>query len=397
MSGALEGLRVIEFAQMFAGPGTGMYLADQGADVVKIEPPDGGRDRAEGEMTDTFLLLNRGKRSLAVDIRSEPGRAVVEALVRRSDVMLVAWPPGQAERLGYAYPRMRELNPRLVYASITGWGTRGPRARQAGYDRLQQAFTGLMYRNRRPDGTPATLPFFVADLALPMLLGYGIMLALWARERTGEGQQVEASQLVAQIAMQSIDLVFPEEADEAPDVVGKLSSKLTFRTRDGRYMTLVPLAPREWAGLWRATNLEAFAADPRLTTRTGRDAMADEIQAALAERFESATLEHWTRTLEEAGVPAAVVQTPQEFIHDEHVWENEMVTRVDHPVAGSRIVMNPPVRLSATPGAPGGPAPLLGEHSTAVLQDLGYDAAAIQSLLAQGVVVQGAPAGERSP
>jgi crotonobetainyl-CoA:carnitine CoA-transferase CaiB-like acyl-CoA transferase len=383
----LEGLRVVDFTQMFAGPGTGMYLADQGADVIKIEPPNGGRDRAGDGYQNSFLVLNRGKRSLVLDIRRPDGREVAERLVKRSDVMLIAWPPGQAERLGYDYERMRALNPRLVYANITGWGEKGPLALKEGYDRLMQAYTGITASKRGADGVPQESAIFVADMSIPMVLAYGIMLALWARERTGEGQRVATSQLEAQIAMQSIYLVFPERADAAARQANNSGHPShVYRTQDDRYLTIVPILEAEWTRLWECLELPEIAADPSLQSDPGRNAQLSNLQAALAGRFATRPLAAWLEALEAARVPHAPVLLREEFVDHPQAWENGMLTEVDHPVVGRTKMMALPVRLSGTPGQVGGPAPGFGQHTTEILHELGYPPRDVEALYAEGTV-----------
>ncbi|HEY8694808.1 MAG TPA: CoA transferase [Chloroflexota bacterium] len=369
---ALDGLRVIDFTQMFAGPGTGMYLADQGADVIKIEPPNGGRDRAAdgGGDADSFLLLNRGKRSLVLDIRTEQGHEIVEKLVRRSDVMLVAFPPGQAEKLGLGYDAMAALNPRLVYGNITGWGYNGPIAMRTGYDRLQQAHTGMMHRNQAPDGTPMVLPFFVADQGIPMLLSYGIMLALWNRERTGTGQKVDISQLDLQIAIQSLRLVFRE--DDRAAAHGDFPAHI-YKTKDGRWLTLVPILETEWARLWQTLGLSPETSDTL-------------IRAKLAETFATKPLAAWIDLLEAANLPAAAVRTPEEFVQHPQAWANDMLVERQHPTHGAVKMMGTPIRLSDTPGHPGWPPPKFGEHTREILEELGYSAEQIDELAQQGTI-----------
>jgi CoA:oxalate CoA-transferase len=383
----LEGLRVIDFTQMFAGPGTGMYLADQGADVIKIEPPNGGRDRTVdgGGSADSFLLLNRGKRSLVLDIRTDRGREIVHKLVQRADVMLVAWPPGQAEKLGFGYAAMHELNTRLVYASITGWGNNGDLAMRPGYDRLQQAHTGMMDRNRAPDGTPMVLPFFVADQGIPMLLSYGIMLALWAREQTGQGQKVETSQLDLQIAIQSLRLVFRE--DDVDHEHGDFPAH-TYQTKDGRWLTLVPILDTEWVRLWECLDLPELAQDERLRSPRGRQELDGLIRAKLAERFTAKTLAEWLELTEAAGLPVSAVRTAGEFIDHPQGWDNGMLVERRHPKHGDVRMMGVPVRLSSTAGSAAWPPPGFGQHTREILTELGYSAEDVDAMERDGVTVR---------
>jgi crotonobetainyl-CoA:carnitine CoA-transferase CaiB-like acyl-CoA transferase len=379
----LEGLRVIDFTQLFAGPGTGMFLADQGAEVIKIEPPDGGRDRVPGPVTHSFLVLNRGKRSIVLDIRTEKGREAVHRLVKQADIMLVAWRPGQAERLGYGYDEMARLNPRLVYASITGWGNGGLLANNAGYDRLMQAYTGMMASRPAPDGVPLETSFYVADEAIPMVLCYGIMLALWTREKTGLGQKVEVSQLEVQIAMQSIHLVSSEHGVDAGSLnrTEWVQSK-TYRASDGGYVTFVPLTRAEWASFWACLELEQFSDEFGVSARD----LPAEVHEAIAARIAAAPQAEWVRRLSEAGVPSGPVLTRAQFMEAPHPWQTDMLVETEHPEAGRVRMMKLPVRLSATPGRVGAPAPARGADTRSVLSEIGYDLAEIDEMCRHGVV-----------
>ncbi len=378
--GALDGVRVVDFSQHFAGPGTGMYLADQGAEVIRIEPPNGGHDRRAEPFSNTVLLLNRGKRSLAMDIRTPAGHEIAYELVRRADVALIAWPPGQPERLGYDYDTLRGLNPRLVYASITGWGNRGAMAGRLGYDRLHQAYTGIMGNNDLADGTPTPLPFFLADEAIPVMMAYGITLALLARERTGQGQKVETSQLDAQIAMQSLHFSIAE--GRKPYETARSTSH-TYRTSDGRYMTFAPLTDADWRGIWRALDMEEPA---EFKGGRARDAAMPQLRAALAEGFARQPLEHWLPRLTENDVPFAPVLTREEFLRQPQPWENDMLTVQHHPEVGDVTMMALPVRLSGTPGQVGFPAAAAGQHTREILAELGYGEERIDALYADGTV-----------
>jgi CoA:oxalate CoA-transferase len=379
---------VVDFAQHFAGPGTAMYLADQGAEVIKVEPPNGGRDRMGGGFSESFLVLNRGKRSIALDIRPRAGREVACKLVERADVLMVAWPPGQAERLGYGYEAMHELNPRLVYASLTGWGNSGPMADTLGYDRLVQAHTGIMAANRQPDGMPTPAPIFIADMCLPMLLSYGITLALLARERTGQGQKVETSQLDAEIAMQAIYLVYPGGRDDPLEKAGHAGSRSpTYRTQDDRYLTLAPITNEHWLALWRLLDLASVVTDADVVSARGREPAMAAIDRLTVERFAAAPLQEWQRRLDGAGVPYALVLTRDEFVRQPQAWANDMLTEQDHPVAGRMRMMGVPVRLSETTGAVSAPAPAFGQHTREILGELGYAQTAVDELFRTKIVI----------
>ena len=221
MSGVLEGIRVVEVAQGWAGPATTMYLADQGADVIKVEPPGG--DLARGwypsprlrGTSRSSLAVNRGKRSIALDLTTADARRIAQDLARRADVLVVNLDPARARRLGVDYELLSELNPRLVYAAVSGYGRRGPYAGRPAYDQVIQGLSGAMDR-RLPDGTPLRAGVWVADTSAPMLLAYGIALALLGRERSGSGQQVDTSLLEAAVALQVVDLVRRGSRPPAP-------------------------------------------------------------------------------------------------------------------------------------------------------------------------------------
>jgi crotonobetainyl-CoA:carnitine CoA-transferase CaiB-like acyl-CoA transferase len=335
-----------------------------------------------GPVTHSFLVLNRGKRSIVLDIRTDKGRDVVQRLVKRSDVMLVAWRPGQAERLGYGYEAMAQLNPRLVYASITGWGASGPLAGMTGYDRLMQAYTGMMATRPAPDGLPLETSFYVADEAIPMVLGYGIMLALWAREKTGRGQKVEVSQLEVQVAMQSIHLVTSERGADPGSLNGTTwTQPLTYQAADGGYLEFIPLTRAEWDSLWRCLGLEQFAAEYGFTNRD----FPPEVHAAIAETIVARPRAEWLERLMEAGVPSAPVLSRTEFMDQPHPWQTQMLIETEHPRAGRVRMMNVPVRLSDTPGRAGGPAPAAGADTHGVLAEIGYTADEIDAMCREGV------------
>jgi formyl-CoA transferase len=404
---ALTGIRVLDLSQMWAAPGAAMYLADHGAEVIKVEPPDGDEARrtltqppiAGGESR-AFLALNRNKRGIALDIRDPRGRDVVRDLVRRSDVLIHNFRPGVAERLGYDYPTLRALNQRLVYAWITAYGHEGPLAPRPGYDLLLQGLSGILARRRLPDGRPLGASVWVADCSAPMVLAYGIALALLARERTGQGQLVTTSLLHAALAMQLPELVSVErEHGEAPGRVDYAEQAMfaPYRCRDGRYLVIVVIQDEQWRRLCGALGRPDLAGDPRYATGLHRARASEALRAILAAAFAAGDRDEWLAALAGADVPSAPVLDPGQVLDEPQVRANGMLAAGTHPVAGRTVMVRQPARLHGAEEAPPRPAPLLGEHTEEVLRELGYPPSRVRELEAQRVVrCLQAPAAARS-
>jgi len=393
---ALSGIRVLDLSQMWAAPGAAMYLADHGAEVIKVEPPGGDEARrtltqppiAGGESR-AFLALNRNKRGIALDIRDARGREVVRDLVRRSDVLIHNFRPGVAERLGCDYPSLRAVNGRLVYAWITAYGHEGPFAARPGYDLLFQGLSGILARRRLPDGRPLGASVWVADCSAPMILAYGIALALLARERTGQGQLVTTSLLHAALAMQLPDLVTVERAgDEAGGEVDYAEQAMfaPYRCRDGRFLVIVAIQDEQWRRLCRALGRADLADDPRYAAPLDRARESTVLGGILAEAFAARDCDEWLAALADADVPCAPVLEPGQVLDDPQVRANEMLAATTHPVAGRTVMVSQPARLHGTEGALARPAPLLGEHTEEVLRELGYPPGRIRELETQRVI-----------
>jgi crotonobetainyl-CoA:carnitine CoA-transferase CaiB-like acyl-CoA transferase len=393
---ALSGIRVLELSQMWAAPGAAMYLADHGADVIKVEPLAGDEGRrtltqppvADGESR-AFLALNRNKRGIALDIRHPKGRDVVLDLTRRADVLIHNFRPGVAERLGYGYSTLRGLNERLVYAWITAYGAEGPFAMRPGYDLLFQGLSGILGRRLRRDGRPAGAGVWVADCSAPMELAYGIAVALFMRERTGQGQLVTTSLLHAALAMQLPDLVQVEHALEPGEAGRDYSDQAMYapyRCRDGRFLIIVVIQDEQWRRLCRALGLSTLGEDPRYGTSLDRARASDALRAALTDAFATRDRDEWLARLADADVPSAPILEPDQVLEYPQVLANQMLAAVDHPVAGRTVTVSQPVRLHASDATAAGRAPLLGEHTEEVLLDLGYPSAMIRELEAQQVI-----------
>jgi formyl-CoA transferase len=370
----LDGLRVIELTQVMAGPFCGQVLADMGADVIKVEPPDGG-DQTRGSMGEAaFRAVNRNKRSIALDLKQPDGQAVLHRLVAGADVLLEKYRPGVAARLNADYETLRKVNPRLIYASISGFGQTGPYAQRPGFDLIAQGVSGIMSVTGEPDGEPVKCGVPVSDLSAGLFCAVGILSALAARERTGEGQQIDTSLWEGALALSIWETAELWSTGRAPQPLGS-AHRLTapyqaLRTRDG-HITVGGNNQRLWERLCAAIGREDLPGDPRFATNpdrmANRPALAAELESALAARDTA----EWVEDLLAAGVPAGPIHDYAQAVDDPHTRAREMVVEMEHPEAGTVYGLGIPVKLSATPGSIRRPPPLLGEHTDEILAELG--------------------------
>ena len=390
-SGPLAGIHVVDFSVGFAVPGAGMYLADQGADVVKIEALESRRSGRNG----TYFVYNRGKRAVALDLRTPEGKSIAHELVKRSDVMMVTSRPGDAERRGLGYEEMSKLNSRLVYACITGWGNKGPHRMKRGADYVVQAYSGIMASQPSSDGTPSGTAWYPADMSIPMYLPYAIMLALWQREKTGHGQKVETSQLQAQLAMQMIHLVFNEQGEPVDDQVAGTSIAWswrrpahTYQAKDGKWLALVSLDNDDWRKFWGLMALGEFPSDPRITGIWWPPDLIEAYYEKIQACFRARTRDEWIKILEEAGFADTIspVLSREEVMKSPQVIENGWAVEQQHPVAGKITMLATPFSMSDNPTPVPAVSPEHGEHTQEVLTELGYSAAEIDAFRTKGVI-----------
>jgi crotonobetainyl-CoA:carnitine CoA-transferase CaiB-like acyl-CoA transferase len=383
MDGALDGLRVLELTHVMAGPFCGQVLADMGADVVKVEPPGTGDASRSSMGTGAFLAVNRNKRSVALDLKDAAHREAFLRLADGADVVLENNRPGVAERLGVDHETLRARNPRLVYASISGFGQTGPYAQRAGYDLIAQGLSGVMSVTGEPDGDPIKCGVPIGDLSAALFCAVGILSALTARERTGEGQLVDTSLFEGALALSIWETAELWATGRAP---GKLGSahRLTapyqaLRTSDG-HLTVAGNTQRQWERLCSVIGREELAGDPRFATNDDRMANRAELVAELEAALASDTTGAWVQRLEDAGIAAGPIHDYAEVFADPHTRAREMEVTMEHPEEGTVRGLGIPVKLSATPDSVRYAAPLLGEHTAEVLREAGLSEEEIAAL-----------------
>jgi crotonobetainyl-CoA:carnitine CoA-transferase CaiB-like acyl-CoA transferase len=395
MKGALKGIKVVELAQIMAGPTCGMLLADMGADVIKVEKLPGGDDTrsytepsVNGESA-AFMILNRNKRGIAVNLKMPGGLEVVKRLLADADVVTENYRKGTLEKLGLGYDVLRELNPRLIYCAVSGYGRTGPYADKGGFDLIAQGFAGIMSITGEPGGAPAKSGTSIADINAGILAALGIVSALVARATTGRGQLVETSLMEAAIQQtywQSA-IFFATGVNSGPTGSAHILTApyQAFPTKDG-WINIGGANQSNWERIVKVIGRPELATDPRFRTNGDRMKNLAGLTPLIAESLRSRPSSDWIRDFEAAGVPVGPVNKIGEMLADPQVKSREMVVEVDHPRAGRVKSLGMPIKFSETPGSFERPAPLLGEHTDEVLAILGYDAGQIAALRKSGAV-----------
>lgn len=390
---ALEGLRVLDLTRVLAGPYATMILADLGADVIKIEAPGVGDDARHfgpylhGESA-YFMSLNRNKRSMTLNLKSPRGQQVLRELVPLFDVLAENFRPGTLEKLGLGYETLRDLNPRLIYAAASGFGRTGPYSQRPAYDGVVQAMGGVMSITGQEDGKPTRVGTSIGDIIAGIFTAIGILSALAARERTGQGQLVDVAMLDCQVAILENAIARYSVTGEIPRPIGNRHPSVVpiepFETQDGQLMVAVG-NDAIWRRLCEALGRPELAADPRFETNPLRHAHYAELRPILAEIFQSRTIADWQAQLDAAGIPASPINTIAQVMEHPQVLAREMLVKLTHPVAGELTMPGIPIKLSETPGAMRTAAPTLGQHTESLLAELlGYTPEQIAELRAAG-------------
>jgi crotonobetainyl-CoA:carnitine CoA-transferase CaiB-like acyl-CoA transferase len=391
----LAGTRVVDLTQAMAGPFCTMNLADMGADVIKLEPPGEGeptrREAAvqKNGVSGSFMAVNRGKRSLTVDLKHPDGAAIVKRLARTADVFVQNYRPGMVQRFGIGPDDLAAENPRLVYCSVSGFGGTGPYAHRGGYDLIAQGMSGIMSVTGEEDGPPAKAGLPVSDLAAGLFAAYGVLAALEHRDRTGEGQHVDTSLFEAAMALTVWESTEHWATGRTPMRLGS-AHRLTapyqaMRAADG-YFTVGANNDKLYQACCRAIGRDDLIRDPRFAARDERLRNRAALVAEIEKTTIADTRAHWLARLDAAGVPCGPINTYPETLTDPHTLARNLVVDLVHPIAGPIKALGVPVKLSDTPGAVERAAPLVGEHTAAILTELGYSDAEQRELRTRGIV-----------
>jgi CoA:oxalate CoA-transferase len=393
MTAPLAGIRILDFTRYQQGPFATVMLGDMGAEVIKIEDPGSGdfgrRMWKEPDGFSAFFeALDRGKQSVCIDLRKPDGRDVALKLGESCDVVVQNFRPGTMEAWGLGYEDFKARNPRIIYGEATGWGTKGPMATLPSFDQISQAFSGFaQHSGGGPGHRPEVSYPGIADQSGAMNFAFGIMTALFARERLGVGQKVEVSLLGTQLALQAPEILhylhFGRERDRefrAAPTVGH------FECADGRWIMIVGIDQKFWPRIAKALAMPELIDDPRFARGYARYQNRGELEAMMEKAFQSQPSAYWLQRLRAEDVPASLVKDYAELANEEQVAANSYIVEQEHPRFGSQRVIGLHVQLSETPGAVGGGAPLLGADTERVLRQAGYSDEEIQRLQAEGAV-----------
>ena len=395
--GPLAGMKVVELAHIMAGPVCGLMLADMGAEVVKVEKVPGGDDirRAvppdiEGESA-AFLMMNRNKRGIAVNLKTAAGQAVVRRMILQSDVVIENYRRGTMERFGLGYEALKAENPGLIYCSLSGFGRSGPYAERAGFDLIAQGMSGLMsITGEEPGRPPVKVGAPLTDITAGILAAMGVAAAYARRLQSGEGQQVDTSLFEAGIVQTYWQSALCLATGESPGPMGSAhplnAPYQAFQTADG-WITIGAANQANWERLLGVVGEPELAADPRFADNAARMANREALADRLAERFQARGTADWLTELEGAGVPAGPVLSIAEMQRDPQTLAREMVPEVPHSRLGEVKTLGTPVKFSGTPASLRRGAPLYGQHSRDVLADYGWSDEEIAGLIAEGAVI----------
>jgi len=395
-TGPLAGIKVIELCHVMAGPACGVMLADMGAEVIKIEKIPGGDDTRRtvppkiGDEAASFLMMNRNKRGIAVDLKTEDGKRVVRRLLKDADVVTENYRRGAMERMGLGYETLKAGNPRLIYCAISGFGRSGPYADRGGFDLIAQGMSGLMsITGEGPGRPPVKVGSPVTDITAGILAAMGILAALHARERTGEGQMVDTSLFEAGIALTYWQSAIALATGVAPGPMGSAhplnAPYEAFETSDG-WITLGAANQTTWLRLVELLEQPQLAQDPRFAESSGRIQNRIALAETLAPGFRKRSSAEWLAALERAKIPAGPVLDILQMQTDPQTLARDMVVEAEHSKLGPVKTLGAPVKFSATPGGVRRGAPVFGEHTREVLREHGFADAEIDRMAQAGAI-----------
>lgn len=391
----LDGLRVIDLTRVLAGPFCTMLLADMGADVIKIENPDGGDDsRAFGPykqgLSAYYMGLNRSKRSVTLNLKNEKAKEMLKSLVRDADVVVENFKPGTMDKLGLGYEVLREVNPKIIYAASSGFGQTGPYSPRAAYDLIIQGMSGFMSITGFDADNPVKAGSSIADIFAGVFTAIGILAALEHRRKTGAGQMVDVAMLDCMVATLENALATFDCTGKSPEPIGNVHRSIapfaSFRTADGQ-VNVCAGNDYLWRRFCEAIGMENYALDPRFADNKVRVANFGELAPLINECMERKTTAEWTSILDAVKVPCGPIMNLQQVAADPHVQARNMIVELMHPVVGKLLVPGVPIKFSETPASISSAAPALGEHNEEVFGELlGISGTEIAELKKKGAI-----------
>lgn len=391
----LDDLFVVDLSRILSGPVCTMLMADMGAEVIKIEPPPLGDDSRQwgppflGGISTYFLSINRNKKSLGLNLKTEDGRQILWRLIERADVVLENFRPGVLEKLGFGYEAVTKKNSRVVYCSISGFGQTGPYHDRPGYDVIAQGESGVMDLTGYPDGPPVKLGASLADIVTGLYAFQGILLALLARQRIGKGQHVDVSLLDSMVSTLTYQALIYLTTGRSPQRMGTRHPSIVpyecFQAKDG-FVNIAVTNRKQWVNFCRVLGFPEIAADPRFEKMEARLAHYNELKSMIDRALSTMTRTQVMERMSETGIPAGPINTVGEILEDPHIHAREMVVQLTHPEYGPLRVLGIPMKFSETPGGVETPPPRFGEHNREVLFKLGYSEDAIAEFDRRGVI-----------
>jgi len=395
--GPLAGLKVVDLTHVMAGPTCTLMLADMGAEVIKIEKTPKGDDTRYsvppkiGDEAASFLMMNRNKRGVVIDLKTKGGAAILRRLIAKADVLVENFAPGVLERLGFGYEAMHKEFPGLIYCSLSGFGRTGPYKERRGFDLVAQAMSGIMsFTGERPDGPPVKCGAPLSDITAGILAALGILAAYTSKLKTGQGQWVETSLFEAALVQTYWQSAIALATGVAPKAMGSAhplnAPYQAFEAADG-WIVVGGANQKHWGLMLEAMGLSELAQDPRFATGADRMAHLKELEAALMKRYREKPSQYWLDELDKRGVPCGPVMNMLQALSDPQTLARDMVVEVEHATLGPVKTIGLPLKFSETPGKVRSGAPLYGQHTREVLREYGYDEQEIKRLEEEGAVV----------
>lgn len=375
---SLENVVVLDLTRVLAGPYASMMFADFGANVIKIETPQGGDDSRAfgpfvGKESAYFMSLNRGKRSMTLNLKEAKAKELFKEMVKKADVVLENYRPGTMEKLGLGYDVLKEINPKIIYTACSGFGHTGPYSSKPAYDVIVQGMGGIMSITGQENGEPTRVGASVGDVTAGLFSVIGTLTALYAREVSGIGQKVDVSMLDCQVAILENAIARYVTSGVSPQPIGNRHPSITpfeaFKAKDG-YIIIAVGNDRLWSDFCKLINKPDMIQDERFATNPKRTENQKALKTILDTVFPGKTVDEWIDALDKAGIPCGPINTIERVMENVQIKARDMIVETDHPTAGKVKMAGIPIKLSETPGAVEGPAPLLGQHTEEILSEL---------------------------